>query len=75
MEGGWFSTCGTRLSASKTLQKFHGWKASGFQNVAPGLAPRAFVQISLAKNPTMCSCEHRNCGYRLPWSSLWGHET
>ena len=32
-------------------------------------------KISLAKDPTICSCESRSCEYRLRRSSLWGHET
>ena len=31
-------------------------------------------EISLAKDPTICSCEYRNCEYLLRWRSLWGHE-
>ena len=31
-------------------------------------------ETSLAKDPTICSCESRSCEYRLRWSSLWGHE-
>eukprot|EP00959_Pyramimonas_sp_CCMP1952_P339834 7117018-Pyramimonas_sp.AAC.1 len=29
----------------------------------------------LAKNPTICSCECRHCGYRLRGISSWGHAT
>ena len=29
--------------------------------------------ISLAKDPTICSCEYRTCEYRLRLSSLWGY--
>eukprot|EP00959_Pyramimonas_sp_CCMP1952_P286069 5981800-Pyramimonas_sp.AAC.1 len=47
MEGGWFSKCGSRLSAAcirlKKLPVLHGWRASGFQHVALVLAPRTFV--------------------------------
>ena len=31
-------------------------------------------KISQAKDPTICSCEYRNCEYLLRWRSLWGHE-
>eukprot|EP00959_Pyramimonas_sp_CCMP1952_P297501 6223874-Pyramimonas_sp.AAC.1 len=31
-------------------------------------------EISLARDPTICSCEYRNCKYFLRWRSLWGHE-
>ena len=32
-------------------------------------------QMSMAKNQTICSCEYRNCEYRIRCSSLfWGHE-
>eukprot|EP00959_Pyramimonas_sp_CCMP1952_P452520 9466723-Pyramimonas_sp.AAC.1 len=47
MEGGWFSTCGSRLSAAhirfKNGQELHGLRASRFQNAALALAPRTFV--------------------------------
>eukprot|EP00959_Pyramimonas_sp_CCMP1952_P043412 907914-Pyramimonas_sp.AAC.1 len=48
MEGGWFSTCGSRLSSACILsnileQKIHGLRAGGFQNVALALAPRILV--------------------------------
>eukprot|EP00959_Pyramimonas_sp_CCMP1952_P418933 8775708-Pyramimonas_sp.AAC.1 len=47
IEGGWFSTCGSRLSAAhirfKLLREFHGLKAVPFQNAALASAPCAFV--------------------------------
>eukprot|EP00959_Pyramimonas_sp_CCMP1952_P180330 3770916-Pyramimonas_sp.AAC.2 len=50
IEGGWYSTCGSRRSAehtrSKQLQQFHGLRAGRFQNVTLALAPRAFVVTS-----------------------------
>ena len=33
------------------------------------------LKISLAKDPTICSCGCRICEHRLRWRSLWGHET
>ena len=33
-----------------------------------------WLETSLAKDPTICSCEYRNCEYLLRWRSLWGHE-
>ena len=33
------------------------------------------IEISLAKDPTICSCEYRLCEQRIRWGSLWGHET
>ena len=35
---------------------------------------RGVENNSLAKGPTICSCEYRRCECRLRWSSLWGHE-
>ena len=32
-------------------------------------------KISLAKNPTICSCEYRSCGYHVRWNSPWDHGT
>ena len=40
-----------------------------------GIGARAGTGISLAKDPTICSCKYRSCEYHLRWSSLWGHET
>eukprot|EP00959_Pyramimonas_sp_CCMP1952_P250185 5229516-Pyramimonas_sp.AAC.1 len=31
-------------------------------------------QIRPATDPTIRRYEYRNCGYRLRWTSLWGHE-
>eukprot|EP00959_Pyramimonas_sp_CCMP1952_P448099 9382950-Pyramimonas_sp.AAC.1 len=48
MQGGQFSTCGSRLNAAhtrllKSLQHIRAWRAIPFQNVALDLAPCAFV--------------------------------
>eukprot|EP00959_Pyramimonas_sp_CCMP1952_P291957 6106276-Pyramimonas_sp.AAC.1 len=47
MEGGWFSKCGSRLSAAHTCfqnsQELHGLRVDGFQNVVLALAPRTFI--------------------------------
>eukprot|EP00959_Pyramimonas_sp_CCMP1952_P472684 9500466-Pyramimonas_sp.AAC.1 len=44
MEGGPLPTCGSRLSAARTLakhlQEFHGLRAVGFQKVVAALSPR-----------------------------------
>eukprot|EP00959_Pyramimonas_sp_CCMP1952_P105066 2196242-Pyramimonas_sp.AAC.1 len=26
-------------------------------------------KLSLAKNPTICSCQYRSCGFHLQWKS------
>eukprot|EP00959_Pyramimonas_sp_CCMP1952_P346458 7256237-Pyramimonas_sp.AAC.1 len=47
MEGGWFSTRGSRLRAQhirlKHLQELHGLRVAPFQHVALALAPRTFL--------------------------------
>eukprot|EP00959_Pyramimonas_sp_CCMP1952_P166114 3471805-Pyramimonas_sp.AAC.1 len=47
MKGGWFSKCGSRLSAAhihfEHLQELHGLKAIPFQNVALASAPPTFI--------------------------------
>eukprot|EP00959_Pyramimonas_sp_CCMP1952_P069474 1449983-Pyramimonas_sp.AAC.1 len=48
MEGGSFSTCGSRFSAEHirfflNLQELHGLRAGRSQNVALALAPRKFA--------------------------------
>eukprot|EP00959_Pyramimonas_sp_CCMP1952_P148609 3109099-Pyramimonas_sp.AAC.1 len=52
MEGGWCSTCGSRLSAArirvKSLQEFHGLRACRCRHVALALAPRTFVKHARA---------------------------
>eukprot|EP00959_Pyramimonas_sp_CCMP1952_P342034 7165189-Pyramimonas_sp.AAC.1 len=47
MEGGSFSTCGSRHSAARIrlsiLQQLQAWRAVPFQHVTLALVPRAFV--------------------------------
>eukprot|EP00959_Pyramimonas_sp_CCMP1952_P153677 3215363-Pyramimonas_sp.AAC.1 len=65
VEGGWFSQCGSRLSAAHIRhQHCHAWRAGGFQNVALALAPHTFV-IQTCKNFVGGGCAVFNCGSRL----------
>ena len=66
-----FDACGPRgISTSSQGLAFHPGPlldGPGTQNRPPE------AEISLAKNPTICSYEYRSCGYHPRWNSPWDH--
>eukprot|EP00959_Pyramimonas_sp_CCMP1952_P082178 1717066-Pyramimonas_sp.AAC.1 len=72
MVGGWFSKCGSRLSAAyirfNILQELHGLRAVPFQNVVLVLAPRTLA-FNICKGFTGSHDQRtRNCvwdGFRI----------
>eukprot|EP00959_Pyramimonas_sp_CCMP1952_P360530 7550118-Pyramimonas_sp.AAC.1 len=55
MEGGWFSNCGSRLSAARIrlikLQKFHRLRKIPFQNVALAFESRTYLKNCVSRIP------------------------
>eukprot|EP00959_Pyramimonas_sp_CCMP1952_P442993 9273803-Pyramimonas_sp.AAC.1 len=69
MEGGWFSNCGSRLSAAHNLfkhwQALRGLRAVPFQTVALALAPLAPSFQIVARISRIEGGSFSKCGSRL----------